>query len=103
MTIAAEACRKLTPIDPVETGVLPRLPELPDIEAVAFDIYGTLLISAAGDISLANKTVSAEIVLPSMSTRSSPNIRAASFCSSFARFLFGNRGIRGTTMLGLSD
>ena len=60
MTIAAEACRKLTPIDPVETGVLPRLPKLPDIEAVAFDIYGTLLISAAGDISLANETVSAD-------------------------------------------
>ena len=60
MTIAAEACRKLTPIDPLETGVLPRLPELPDIEAVAFDIYGTLLISAAGDISLANETVSAD-------------------------------------------
>jgi len=58
MTIAAEACRKLRSLDPVETGAMPKLPVFEGIEAVAFDIYGTLLISAAGDISLADESVS---------------------------------------------
>lgn len=34
---------------PLPTGIAPRLGELPDLKAVLFDIYGTLLISAAGD------------------------------------------------------
>ena len=45
--------RNSTPLEPIETGVSPILPELGGIKAVVFDIYGTLLISAAGDISLA--------------------------------------------------
>ncbi|MEO0415455.1 MAG: HAD family hydrolase [Verrucomicrobiota bacterium] len=38
---------------PTPTGETPILTPLPGIKAVIFDIYGTLLISAAGDISLA--------------------------------------------------
>lgn len=40
----------LRPLRPRPTGVPPRLPRLPGIRAVLFDVYGTLLISAAGDI-----------------------------------------------------
>ena len=40
-------CRPLTP-EP--TGVEPRLTELAGIRAVLFDVYGTLLISASGDV-----------------------------------------------------
>ena len=39
-----------TPLDPVPTRVLPRTRTFPDIRAVLFDVYGTLVISASGDI-----------------------------------------------------
>ena len=44
----AAQTRPLAP-EPV-AGVAPRLPRLPDVAAVLFDIYGTLLVSASGDI-----------------------------------------------------
>ena len=62
MIIAAEPSDLLAPLTPITTGVSPKLPELEGIELVAFDIYGTLLISAAGDISLAGDSVSIESV-----------------------------------------
>ncbi|MCB1095076.1 MAG: HAD family hydrolase [Verrucomicrobiae bacterium] len=40
-------------LDPVPTGLAPRLKKLDGIKAVVFDIYGTLFISGSGDISLA--------------------------------------------------
>jgi len=42
-----QLCRPLRPID---TGAATRLPHVADIRAVLFDVYGTLLISASGDI-----------------------------------------------------
>lgn len=41
-------------LDPVPTKEAPRLTRIPGIRSVVFDIYGTLFISAAGDISLAD-------------------------------------------------
>ena len=41
-----------TPLLPQATGVTPRLPRLEGIRVLVFDIYGTLLISASGDIGL---------------------------------------------------
>ncbi len=38
------------PFAPVPTGVAPVLPLLPGIKAVVFDVYGTIMLSAAGDI-----------------------------------------------------
>lgn len=35
---------------PISTGAEPRLSFLPDIKAILFDIYGTLLISGSGDV-----------------------------------------------------
>ena len=58
MTMAADPSSMLAPLAPIATGVSPKLPKLEGIEVVAFDIYGTLLISAAGDISLADDSVS---------------------------------------------
>lgn len=43
---------------PVATGMVPKLPEIPGIAAVVFDIYGTLIISAAGDIGTAREEIS---------------------------------------------
>ncbi len=43
------------PLDPVPTGTVPDTRPLPGIRAVLFDIYGTLVISASGDISLAQE------------------------------------------------
>ncbi len=36
--------------EPVPTGIMPSVPELPGIKIFLFDIYGTLLISSSGDI-----------------------------------------------------
>jgi putative hydrolase of the HAD superfamily len=41
------------PLFPMPTGVSPVLPRLVGIKAVLFDVYGTLLVSGSGDISLA--------------------------------------------------
>lgn len=40
------------PLEPKPTGMEPWLEPLPGIKAVLFDVYGTLLISASGDIGL---------------------------------------------------
>jgi len=42
--------RLLRPLDPLPTGIRPVLRDCPGVRAVLFDVYGTLLISASGDI-----------------------------------------------------
>ncbi len=42
-----------SPLEPIPTGESPSLEPIPGLKGVVFDIYGTLIISAAGDISLA--------------------------------------------------
>lgn len=41
------------PLEPIDTGVSPRIESLGGIRAVMFDVYGTLLISGSGDIGTA--------------------------------------------------
>lgn len=43
------------PLEAKPTGVDPVLPKLPGVRAVVFDVYGTLLVSGSGDISLASE------------------------------------------------
>jgi putative hydrolase of the HAD superfamily len=42
-----------SPLAPIPTGMEPRLTKLERIQAVVFDIYGTLVVSGTGDISIA--------------------------------------------------
>ncbi len=42
----------LPPLDPRPTRIPPRLNGIPDVRAILFDIYGTLLISASGDVNV---------------------------------------------------
>ncbi|MEM8866395.1 MAG: HAD family hydrolase [Planctomycetota bacterium] len=58
--IATIIHRLSEPLSPQPTGVEPRLPALPGIRVVLFDIYGTLLISASGDISLTSGAAKGE-------------------------------------------
>ena len=44
-----------TPLEPVPTGTEPHLPPLQGVRGVVFDVYGTLVISGSGDISLAQE------------------------------------------------
>ena len=44
---------RLHPLSPLPTGVQPKGGRLPPIHCVLFDIYGTLFISASGDIGIA--------------------------------------------------
>lgn len=43
-------------LEPIPTGRTPRLTKLPGIRAVLFDIYGTLLVSGAGEVGTAVET-----------------------------------------------
>ena len=47
-------------LDPIPTGMEPKLEKLPGIKAVLFDIYGTLLISGTGDVGSADPAGKAE-------------------------------------------
>jgi len=46
------------PLEPIATELSPQLPPRLDIDAILFDVYGTLFISGSGDISLARSSVS---------------------------------------------
>ncbi len=48
----------MTPMQPDPTGWKPSLKMLPQIKVIVFDIYGTLIQSAAGDISLVTESSS---------------------------------------------
>ena len=50
MRYTQDFIRKLEPRKPIPTGLKTEIKSVPDIKAVIFDIYGTLLISASGDI-----------------------------------------------------
>lgn len=50
MNLAAVIEKLSSPLEPISTGVEPRVSSLPDLQAVIFDVYGTLLISGCGDI-----------------------------------------------------
>jgi putative hydrolase of the HAD superfamily len=47
--------RYIRPLAPIPTGVAPDLSKMRSFSAMIFDVYGTLLISGAGDIGLAQK------------------------------------------------
>ena len=49
-----------TAAEPIPTGVAPLLSRLDDIQAVIFDVYGTLFVSASGDIGTASAASNAE-------------------------------------------
>ena len=54
--ISKEAIQKnLRPLKPIPTSLAPAGDPIPGIRCVLFDIYGTLFISASGDISLAQQ------------------------------------------------
>ncbi len=48
--------KKTHPLEPIVTGEAAWTPQLSGIRCVAFDIYGTLLVSAAGDVGTAGLT-----------------------------------------------
>lgn len=47
--------KSVSPLEPLETGIAPKIEPLSGIRAILFDIYGTLLISEVGDISLVDQ------------------------------------------------
>lgn len=52
--VAAHFKNNSSPLTPEPTGQEPLLPTFEDIKCVAFDIYGTLMISGSGDIGLSD-------------------------------------------------
>lgn len=57
----SDIVRRLSrPLEPIRTGAAPELIRLDGIRAVLFDVYGTLLISASGDVGTAQSDGKAE-------------------------------------------
>ncbi|WP_089945685.1 hypothetical protein [Candidatus Entotheonella palauensis] len=50
MSIYQDILDQLQPLQPLPAALSPRTRAFPDCKAMMFDIYGTLLISASGDI-----------------------------------------------------
>ena len=48
--------RLARPLEPRPTGAAPVLRPIEDVEAVLFDVYGTLVISASGEVGTAVET-----------------------------------------------
>ena len=48
-------------LSPLPTPINPQISMLPDVKAVIFDIYGTLLVSGSGDVGTALKTSRREV------------------------------------------
>jgi len=46
--------RVRSPLQPIATNIAPQLQSLRDIEAVIFDVYGTLIVSGSGDVGSAD-------------------------------------------------
>ena len=58
--------RHTRPLEPIPTGTEPVLKRLSDVRAVLFDIYGTLFISASGDIGLVQPERLGEVFVESL-------------------------------------
>lgn len=50
MSIYQDILDQLQPLQPLPTALSPCIRPFPDCKVIMFDIYGTLLISASGDI-----------------------------------------------------
>ena len=55
------------PMRPQPTNIAPRLHRLPDVRAVIFDVYGTLLISGSGDVGTSDVSASNRQIVELMS------------------------------------
>ena len=53
MSSEREIKSRLQPLTPIATGVQPKQGKLPPVRCLLFDIYGTLFISASGDVGMA--------------------------------------------------
>ncbi len=62
------------PLEPIPTALEPVLPSGGKIEAILFDIYGTLFISGSGDISLAQSRMQAHTNLATLLAKFEINI-----------------------------
>lgn len=73
-----EVIRDLSmPLQPIPTNAVPRVVSLVDIRCVLFDVYGTLLISASGDISNSSEPGDASVVreaLEAVKVRLAPGV-----------------------------
>ncbi len=54
--------KQAKPLEPIETGTEPVLKKLKEIKCVAFDFYGTMFISAVGDIGIDDGKADADII-----------------------------------------
>jgi putative hydrolase of the HAD superfamily len=73
MSIYQDTLDRLQPLQPLPTSLSPRIQAFPACKAMMFDIYGTLLISASGDIGHQDMGVDAmEQALRPLSSLASP-------------------------------
>ena len=68
MDLLSRIQNRLTPMDPIPTGMEPAGTVLAGVRAVIFDVYGTLFTSGSGDIGVAAATDSG-LALPCLTGR----------------------------------
>ena len=72
----ADRIRSLSsPMAPLPTGVAPQLRELPEIRVVMFDVYGTLFVSASGEVGTAGTCEDAMALAAAMAASREGNHR----------------------------
>ncbi|NQT17486.1 MAG: HAD family hydrolase [Planctomycetes bacterium] len=71
--IYQKCCR---PLEPIPTGETPVLPRLTGIRAVLFDLYGTLFISATGEVGTARKLASVSALAEALAATGNRPLRA---------------------------
>ncbi|MDX1565273.1 MAG: HAD family hydrolase, partial [Phycisphaeraceae bacterium] len=72
--------RHTQPLEPIPTGHPPRWDRLPDIRAVVFDVYGTMLVSGCGELGsavAADRSQSAQEALAELGWKPAPESGAA--------------------------
>jgi putative hydrolase of the HAD superfamily len=73
MSVYQDILEQLPPLQPLPTSLTPRIRAFPACKALIFDIYGTLLISASGDIGHQDMRVEAmDQALRQLSSLASP-------------------------------
>ena len=78
-------------LEPISTGVQPRLEPIAGIKAVIFDIYGTLVISASGDVGSADPGHHGKSLAQATVAVGLPRVDDADAASNLFRELIGNQ------------
>ncbi len=80
-----EARNRLSPLSPLPTGARKKGGKLPPIRCVLFDVYGTLFVSASGDIGIAGDSQRWQKQLKQLLARTNIDLKPAELWERYVR------------------